>query len=139
MTYFKYWISFFIKRINIATAIVFFILSFELTEILDVSIIDTYYVIPGTWVFIFIGIIYLIFGSIQWRFERSIQPLHSIIIWSHYLVTTTTLCLVLFPIDISFTTLINEMIYLSLAVQAVYILAICYSLFVIVRDAFVSK
>jgi hypothetical protein len=133
---FKSWRSLLVKRIYITTGVVFFFLSYELSQILDVAIIDSYFVIPGTWLYVFIGIVYLFFGSIQWKFERSIRPLNPIIIWSHYGVTTLTLCLVLFT---NVTALINAMIFLMLAVQVIYVLTLCNSLFVIVRDAFRSN
>jgi hypothetical protein len=115
--------------------VVFFFLSYEFSQVLDAAIIDTYFIIPGTWLYVFIGLVYLFFGSIQWKLERSIRPLNPIIIWSHYSITTLTLCLVLFA---NVTVLINAMIFLMLAVQVIYVLALGNSLFVIVRDAFRS-
>jgi len=132
---FKSWRSLLVKRIHITAAVAFFVLSYKLPQALDIAINDTYYVISGTFLYVFIGIVYLFFGSIQWKFERSIRPLNPIIVWSHYSVTTLALCLVLLNV----VTLNNEMIFLMLVVHFIYVLALCNSLFVIVKDAFRSN
>ena len=123
-------LGFLTKRVNSLTAVVFFVISFGYQEALDLAIGATYYVIPRWYLFVFIGLVYLMFGGIQWGLERFKKPISTIVVWSHYAITTSMVCTVLFT---NASYLVNELIYLTFAMQVVYVLAVLFSIVSILR------
>jgi len=58
------------------------------TGSLDIAVRDTYYVVGTNWFIFYIGMFYLVFGAIDWLFEKAYYGINSWILYSHFVLFT---------------------------------------------------
>lgn len=75
------------KRIYIATAIIFMMVAINSRAFFQIEFFNNISIISSVIVISFIGIIFLFFGSIEWKLERNNTPINTKLKWIHFLTT----------------------------------------------------
>lgn len=129
MRYLAASVGYLIKRIYFFTAIFFFLICVDQVDTAHVWFQDMHVAVQRDLFLFSIGVLFALFGVLDWSIEKSSYPLNGFIKYTNYILLA---CLLIIVKWTSFYALIDALSLVSVLMQALLFVAVIISIFRIV-------